>query len=174
MGVIVFAQSGGAESGLAATPRRVEEESLRGFMREYVAKRFAGIDANDRYANAFVDLNGEGREEAIVHLVGRSWCGTGGCPTLILTPEGNSYRLVARISITRPPIRVLDERSGGWRSISVWVQGGGILQGYRARLRFDGKQYPANPTAAPAERMTTAEPGEDLIQPASQQKGLDP
>src|SRR6185437_3426103 len=40
---------------------------------------------------AFVDLNRDGVKEAIVYLRDRTWCGTGGCPTLILARRGSSY-----------------------------------------------------------------------------------
>ena len=70
--------------------------------------------------------------------------------TLVLTPEGASYRVVTKIRITRPPIRVLATSSHGWHDIGVWVQGGGIQRGYEAKLQFDGKTYPSNPSSPPA------------------------
>ena len=58
-----------------------------------------------------------------MYLMGRWWCGSGGCPTLILEREADSYKVVTRTTVTRPPIKVLPTISNGWRSISVWVQG---------------------------------------------------
>ena len=84
----------------------------------------------DRYDAVFVDLNGDGKAEAIVYLKSKDWCGSGGCTTLILARDGDSWKLLTKISITRPPIRVLAGKSSGWRSIGVWVQGGGIQPGY--------------------------------------------
>lgn len=98
---------------------------------------------------AFVDLNGDGVKEAIVYLRGRTWCGTGGCPTLILARRGSSYRFVTKITITWPPIRVLTATSNGWHDIGAWVEGGGIRPGYEAELRFNGQDLPHQSLCSP-------------------------
>jgi hypothetical protein len=116
-----------------------------------------------RYVAAFRDLNGDGTPEAIVHLVGNEWCGSGGCNTLILTREGDSWRVVTKVTITYPPIRVLAKTSHGWHSIGVWVQGGGIQPGYEAELDFDGKTYPRNPSVPPARRLEGKPEGETVV-----------
>jgi hypothetical protein len=69
---------------------------------------------------------------------------------LILTREDPSYRLVSKISITNPPIRVLATKTNGWHDIAVGVREGGVNPGYEARLRFDGNTYPSNPSMLPA------------------------
>ena len=119
-----------------------------------------------RFIASFTDLNGDGKPEAIVHLTSNEWCGSGGCTTLVLVPDDDSWRVLSEISISRPPIRVLSTKSNGWRSIGVWVQGGGIQIGYEAELRFDGKKYPANPSVAPARPIVGKIEGEVVI-PAS-------
>ncbi len=113
--------------------------------------------------HTFVDLNGDGKDEAIVYLVGREWCGSGGCPTVILASEASSYRVVTELSITQRPIRILSGTSNGWRNLGVWVQGGGIQPGYVAELRFNGKTYPENPTVPPARRLEGKVPGKVVI-----------
>ena len=133
------------------------EESLKRFLQSW------DNDKTTRYVAAFRDLNGDGIPEAIVYLVGPEWCGSGGCNTLILTRDGGSWKIVANITITRPPIRVLTNTSHGWRSIGVWVQGGGIQPGYEAELRFDGKSYPENPSILPARRLEGKPAGEVVI-----------
>jgi hypothetical protein len=84
---------------------------------------------------------------------------------LILVPEGDSWRLLTKVSITRPPIRLLRTVSNGWRNIGVWVQGGGIQPGYEAELRFDGKTYPPNPSMPPARPLADKPEGQTLIAP---------
>jgi hypothetical protein len=101
--------------------------------------------------------------EAIVYMIGNNWCGSGGCNTLILTPHANSWSIVTDISITLPPIYVLTDKSNGWHSIGVWVQGGGIQPGYEAELRFDGKTYPDNPTVPSAQRLSRNPTGKMVI-----------
>ena len=117
-----------------------------------------------RFQAAEVDLNGDGLNEVIVHITDPSFCGTGGCNTLILERSGSGYRTVTDIAIARPPIRVLASYSHGWRDLGVTVVGGGILTAYEARLRFNGQSYPSNPTVPPAEPLPRAV-GEVLIAP---------
>ena len=112
-----------------------------------------------RYSVALVDLNGDGRVEALVYAMdsagGRSGdlCGSGGCDLYILSLTATGYRQVADIAITRPPIAVLPTISHGWHDLGVRVAGGGIVSGYEARLRFNGRSYPSNPTIPPATRL---------------------
>ncbi len=113
-----------------------------------------------RYALALHDLDGDGADEAIVHLASPYFCGTGGCNTLVLTPAGAMWRKVAEISVSRTPITVLDSSSNGWRDLTVAVAGGGGPSG-NALLKFDGTAYPGNPTVAPAE--LTERTGSELI-----------
>ena len=103
-----------------------------------------------RYALAWTDLDGDGADEAIVHLVGPYFCGTGGCPTLVLTPAGPMWRKVGDISVSRTPVAVMDTSTNGWKDIAVAAAGGGGPSG-NALLKFDGEAYPSNPTVAPAE-----------------------
>lgn len=111
-----------------------------------------------RYRVALSDLNGDGRPEALVYAVATTTngsadlCGSGGCDLYVLSLEPNGYRQVTDISVSRPPIRVLATRTNGWHDIGVTVAGGGIIKGYEARLRFDGRRYPSNPSVAPAMR----------------------
>lgn len=140
-----------------ADTQQLTGESLKQFLQSW------SNDKTTRYVAAFRDLNSDGVPEAIVYLVGSRWCGSGGCNTLVLTQDGNSWRIVSIITITRPPIRMLSTSSNGWRSIGVWAQGGGIQHGYEAELSFDGKTYPRNPTVSPSKRLGEETTGEDVI-----------
>jgi hypothetical protein len=61
-----------------------EESPLRKFLQHYAA---GGSDYHDmkatRYIAAFVHLRDDNTQQVIVYLIGRAWCGTGGCLTLI-------------------------------------------------------------------------------------------
>ena len=142
------------------------EESLKRFLQSWdtgTTPKSEKIDKTTRYITAFRDLNGDGIPEAIVYLMGREWCGSGGCTTLILTRDAGSWRIVTEITITQLPIRVLTNTSHGWRNIGVWVRGGGIQPGYEAELRFNGKSYPRNPSVPPARRLKGKPAGEVVI-----------
>ncbi len=127
-----------------------------------------------RYAYALVDLDGDGKPEVIVYLVGQAWCGSGGCQTLILARTESSYKVISRMTITQLPIRVLDRKSNGWRSLAVRVQGGGIQPGYEAELKFDGIKYPLNPSILPAEPIKEPAPGQIVIKSYDDVKPLYP
>jgi hypothetical protein len=134
------------------------EVNLRSFLQDYGKRDF---DKTARYVHAFVDLDGDGYDEAIAYIVGRSVCGSGGCNLLVLKSDGSSYRVVSKTTITNPPIRLLSNSSHGWRSIGIWMKGGGNLEGYEVELRFDGKAYPSNPNLAP--RLAEKVPGNIII-----------
>lgn len=93
----------------------------------------------------------------LVYLVGPEFCGSGGCKLLILRRIREAYAVLGDTTVTRTPVRVLSTRTNGLPDIGVQVAGGGIVDGYEARLTFDGARYPANPTVAPAERIDGAE-----------------
>ncbi len=125
-------------------PANAEEDIQNFLLQEYPEAE--GI----RYALAWHDLNGDGADEAIVHVVSSWVCGTGGCNTLVLTQAGPMWRKVGDISVSRSPVTVLDSSTEGWKDITVDVSGGGMPSGI-ALLKFDGEAYPSNPTIAPAE-----------------------
>lgn len=137
---------------------------VRQFLQQYLgADSYPSWSKPTRYFARFVDLNGTESKEVIVYLMGGGWCGSGSCATMILAPEKSSYRVVTSITITWPPIRILETRSHGWRDIGVWVQGGGIQPGYEAVLQFDGKEYPSNPSVAPAKPDDKQMPGTVVV-----------
>ncbi len=139
---------------MSPAPADAEED-----IRRYLLQTYPEAGAM-RYALAWHDLDGDGAEEAIVYLAAPYFCGTGGCPTLVLTPAGPMWREVANISVSRTPVTVLDSVTNGWQDITVAVSGGGA-EGGTALLRFDGESYPSNPTVAPVEM--TDETGMELI-----------
>jgi hypothetical protein len=119
------------------------ETAVHAFLRD----RLVGAgETHTKIATAFVDLDGDGRLDALAYVISPNWCGSGGCSLYILHNEGAAYRLVTRTTVTRPPIRVLQGRTHGWRDVGVWVSGDGAASGYEAVLRFDGRRYPGNPT----------------------------
>jgi hypothetical protein len=120
-----------------------------------------------RYSTVFSDLNGDGRDEAIVYISGPGYCLRGGCKALILRPRGNGYTLIMRTSVARLPIRLLPTSSNGWQDISFTLGTEGSTVG-DVMLRFDGLRY----SAAPAQ-PTVRTAGTVLI-PANEKGGLFP
>jgi len=148
------------------------EEHLKRFLQKYDGNPSSAGERTTRYAAAFLDLKDDGKEQAIVYLIGPRWCGSGGCSCLILMPEGESYKVVTKTTITQLPIRVLATKTNGWHDLGVWVQGGGIQPGYEARLRFNGKKYPSNPSVPPAQRVQKGTAGKVVIPDSAQGRPL--
>lgn len=120
----VMCAAGGPSS--SENGQRAEAEaSLRASLQNYVSNRWGRPDGDTNYTAKFVDLNGDGRSEAVVLVSGQYWCGTGGCPLWVLTPRNSSWSMVTQAPIVRAPIRLLPSRSRGWSDLS-------------AMLRFDG------------------------------------
>ena len=57
-----------------------------------IAKTYVSTNWETRYLDGTVDLNGDGKSEIVVHVVGGGACGTGGCPTLVFTPTASGYQ----------------------------------------------------------------------------------
>lgn len=149
-------------------PSAMRESSLRGFLRDFLKASSSSRNDRTRYSSAFVDLNDDGKPEAIVYLAGRTWCGTGGCTTLVLSSTKSSFKLVSKIAVTRPPIRVLDTKSKGWHDLSVRVQGGGVQADYEAKLSFDGETYPSNPSLPSCQRLVKKVAGQVVVHLAAE------
>jgi hypothetical protein len=140
-----------------------QEMVLKTFLQGYSKDPRMDEYRTTRYFPAFVDLKDDGTQEVIVYLTNDGWCGSGGCTTLILAPKDSSYRVVTKITITRPPVRVLATKSNGWHDLAVRVQGGGVVSPYEAKLSFNGRTYPRNPSVDPARRLTGEVPGKVAV-----------
>lgn len=96
------------------------------------------------HRDARVDLDGDGREELLMLLEDRNWCGSGGCTLLVFRNGERGYRLLSRTGATSPPIAVSARVHNGWHDLLVGVGGGGTVAGTVA-LQFNGSGYPGNP-----------------------------
>ena len=81
---------------------------------------------------------------------------------MILVPEGESYKVITKTTVTELPIRVLSTKTNGWHDLGVWVKGG-PHPGFEAKLKFNGKKYPSNPSVPPAQRLQKGVEGRVVI-----------
>ncbi len=117
----------------------IPSDTLKKFLQDYVGGPSSAERNATLYFAAFVDLKDDGTREAIVYLMNDGWCGSGGCTTLVLAPTNSSYKIVSKITITRPPIRVLVTKSNGWHDIAVQVQGGELRTPSRLSFHLMGR-----------------------------------
>ena len=109
---------------------------------------YARPDPLPSYEYALTDLNGDGTPEAIVLITDAHYCGSGGCTMIVLRGDREGFRMISSSTISGKPIRVLAESRKGWKSLSVFVAGGGATEG-EVFMRFNGKRYPGNPSIQP-------------------------
>jgi heat shock protein HslJ len=106
-----------------------------------------------RYLYGGVDLNGDGKEEVFVYLLGSIFCGTGGCNLLLFSDTENGYSLVNEFPISRLPVIVSPQRTRGWNDLARPESGGGAPPSYVVHT-FDGSKYVEHerlpPDTAPA------------------------
>jgi hypothetical protein len=151
----------------AAPPSR--NQALRLFLQASFAEARADYP-DTTYIATYADLNGDGRDEALVSLNSGYFCGSGGCALHIYTPQGNSWREVAELTIVNLPVRLLGTQSRGWHDLAVQVRGGGVDRPREARIRFNGRSYATNPSIAP--RLRGRPPGRVLIGDGSESRPL--
>ncbi|MGF1694383.1 hypothetical protein L4D20_12075 [Vibrio kyushuensis] len=96
------------------------------------------------YDVAYVDLNGDQLDDAVVLMKGINWCGSGGCTMFIFKNRGDDFQLISKSTVTRKPISVANTETLGWKDLTVWSRGKGLVL-----MSFDGQKYPRNPSLAP-------------------------
>ena len=140
----------------------VPSETLKQFLRSYLNRGQLTPDKTTRITVVSVKTKEKATQEQIVYVSGQGWCGSGGCTLLILEPGDSSFKVLGRVTIVQPPVRLLPSMAHGYPDIGVRVQGGGIQPGYEAVLSFDGTTYPNNPSLPPARRMKSSQ-GKEII-----------
>lgn len=140
-----------------AAPPSSQDAAAAAFMRETYAVT--------EYASARHDLDGDGADEILIRATNRDRCGSGGCALFVLSPKGDGCTVVMEATVVNPPVRVLNTATNGWKDLAVTVSGGGVRRPYEARLRFDGRRYPDNPTVPPAEAIAGPAPDGQILMP---------
>ena len=114
------------------------------------------------YKYAFVDLNDDGIDDAVVLITDNEYCGSGGCTFVIFRGVAGGFKPVSSSTITREPIFLLTEKNKGWRTLSVLIDGGGVESG-QVIMRFNGKKYPGNPSMQPKAKKNDLKNAKTLI-----------
>lgn len=91
---------------------------------------------NTQFNSVRFDLNGDGKDEAIVML---DWCSNAGCEMLVFEAKDEGLRFSSRVSRVQAPITVSQSQYFSWQSLSTKEDDQTSL-----RLDFDGLSYPLN------------------------------
>ena len=130
--------------------------SLMTAIQGYVGKK--GHQERPPFRHALTDLNADGQADAIVLLLGSSWCGSGGCNMLVFRGTKDGFTLVSASTITNEPIRVSPENTQGWKTLIVYSKGRGDVL-----MQFNGTHYPLNPSLQSKARTGQVEAAEVLL-----------
>lgn len=74
-----------------------------------------------RYQFSMVDLNSDGRLDAVVQVTDQAFCGNGGCPLVAFRGTEAGFALVGSSGLVRKPIYVLKEANAGWHTLAAVV-----------------------------------------------------
>ena len=89
-----------------------------------------------------VDLNGDGKKEAIVYLENLQLCNSDECHVFIFELVGNNYRLVSQIGgVYGKSIIVSDRKTNGWHNLILPHKKHYLGQPIYTLARFSGKKY---------------------------------
>ncbi|AFY27545.1 META domain-containing protein [Cyanobium gracile] len=100
----------------------------------------AGGMGRIRYVHGRTDLDGDGRQDVLVYLMGPYVCGTGGCTLQVFRQEATGYRLITSFPTSRLPVIVPAGGRSRWRDL--WrLQSGGGAPATWVREVFDGRGY---------------------------------
>lgn len=107
-----------------------------------------GLEPGDeaRYLYNRVDLNGDGIPETIAYVAGKATCGTGGCGAVVFGESDSGYRQLGKLTLVRAPIVVSPRATNGFRDLLLRVEGGGVPRPFLVALKFNGVNYPSNPS----------------------------
>jgi hypothetical protein len=137
----------------------------------YLAKTKVEPQYVNPHQTALIDLNGDGRQDALVLLENPLYfCGTGGCTMLVFKGTPSGFEFVSLSTLMRGPVLVSETTTQGWRDLIVEVSGGGMAA-KKVAMKFTGSKYPVNPSTLPPLPQNQPVKGTKIFQGNSQEHG---
>ncbi len=167
-----------AQTAAEAKPAAAQTEKEQGQnsdLNQAILAYLAKTKVEPQYANprqtAWLDLNGDGRQDALVLLENPLYfCGTGGCTMVIFKGTPSGFEFVSSTTLIRGPVLVSETNTQGWRDLIVEVSGGGMAA-KQVAMKFTGSKYPSNPSAFPALPKDQPVKGTKIFQGKPQEQG---
>ena len=118
---------------------------LAASVKDYLTK--SNNPVSSQYEFVRHDLNGDGLDDALVLFKNPygHWCGLHGCTMLVMKAHRNHFTVVNRIKPIRTPLYISKIKTKGWKDLIVHVSGRQETT-KNVALRFDGRQYPTDPS----------------------------
>ncbi len=166
------------QTGAAVKPvpgQTGKEQGQNTELNRAILAHLAKIKVEPQYANphqtALIDLNGDGRLDALVLLENpMHFCGTGGCTMLVFKGTPSGFEFVSSTSLIRGPVLVSETNTHGWRDLIVEVSGGGMAP-KQVAMKFTGSKYPSNPSMLPPQPKDQPVKGTKIFQGKPQVQG---
>lgn len=118
-------------TSLAAAPSEADvDAALRARL------KIAPGNSVPEHKSAFVDLNDDGKLDAVVFLTDPDSCGSGGCTLEIFKGTSSGLKGVSGTTLVREPIYMSPRKVKGWHVLVVESRYVGM-----ATVRFDGRRY---------------------------------
>ena len=126
----------------AHTNKDPTDKALINSIQQYVNQRQG--PANTRFEYVRIDLNDDGRRDAIVmmKLPYSFWCKEEGCRTVIFEADSGSFDVTTEMTLVRGPILISESKTNDWKDII-------IREDARARdarhvlMQYNGASYPS-------------------------------
>lgn len=125
-----------------AIDRFLRTERARGVSAQHVVER--------------IDLNGDSREDALVLMRSRRYCGSRGCLLLVFERTGSGYQLQSRLVLGRTPMIATEDRTAGWRDLVAPMTTAG------AGMRLVVLQHRNGAYPADAEQLAAVSPSRQV------------
>lgn len=92
-----------------------------------------------------IDLNNDTKNEYLVYLQGRYFCGTGGCSFYLLN---NNFTVNSNFTVMRPPILFANNKTSGWKDIILTGNSSNNKINEYIYIKYNTikKKYPNNPS----------------------------
>lgn len=111
-----------------------------------------------RYLNAEADLDGDGRNEQLVAVLGSYACGSRGCTLLVFRrAEAGGWDTLAELDLFQAPLWLSEDRQAGWRQLLMPATDG-VSQPVRLAWQPLLARYGVVPPAAAVAAATTLTP----------------
>ncbi|MEM6988717.1 MAG: hypothetical protein AAF499_19605 [Pseudomonadota bacterium] len=129
-------------------------------MNHFAVNENTNLDLTEHHF-AYTDLNDDESLDVVVLLTDDSWCVGESCTAMIFVSEGDSVRLVSKLSLVNGPVALGEYVEGGWRDLYVRLPGRRALT--MARVSFDGTEYPNSPSKWGVDTVKGYGPGRLLL-----------
>lgn len=154
--------AGAAENYAQETTNEETANKIKAFLVEKLKADLSGMTEQDRTFSFYeIDLNDDSKNEYFISLLGRYFCGSGGCSFYLLN---NDMSVNTYFSVTDTPIFRSSQVTNGWHDLILFGdrdENGGVKN--YIHLKFDKSKgkYPSNPSVI--KKIEMAPSGEDFI-----------